>query len=394
MWNLIRRRRWLFIAAAAILAIVVLRATLFRQQPLAVEVATVRRGLVEDAVANSQAGTVRSRNRARLGVERAGRVVSLPHREGASVKRGTVLLELDPTSARNQLDLALRDRDALRASIQSASAAARLANQELERIQKLHAQNVVSQEQLDQSRSRAEAAQAELDAARARLARAESSVRLANDELAHQRVLAPFDGIVTARFVEVGESVVPGQPVLELTDPARLYVVAPIDEIDIGRLRNGLPARVTLDPYPGLEWTGVVSRVSAVVNDIKEQNRTLDVEVELKPDPTHPEPKPGTSADVQIVLDRRDQVLRVPTFAVAEGKRVLVVQNGHAVTRVVEAGLKNWEWTEVRSGLKDGERVITNLDRQGLKPGVAVVAEERAEPGRTPESPRAKSAGS
>ena len=374
------RLRWLLVGVAAILVIALMRVTLFRAKPVEVEVATVTRGMVEDAVANSQAGTVKARQRARLGVERAGRVASVPHREGSAVRSGTVLLELDATSARHQLDLARRERDAIRASIQAARAAAELARTEHDRIQKLLAQGVASQEQMDQTKSRLDAANAELEGAQARLERAESAVRMASDELNHLRVTAPFDGIVTARFVEVGESVVPGQGVLELTSPARLYVTAPIDEIDIGRLKTGLPARVTLDPYPGVAWSGVVTRVSAVVNDIKEQNRTLDVDVELEAEKSHPEPRPGTSADVQIILDRRDGVLRVPTFAVAEGKRVLVVEGGKAVAKEIQAGLKNWEWTEVRGGLREGERVITNLDRQGLKAGVAVAIKDKVEP--------------
>jgi HlyD family secretion protein len=374
-----RHARWLIGIAVAIGLIAALRATVFKPKPLDVEVAAADIGPVEDAVANSQAGTVRARRRSRLGVERAGRVVAIPHREGAVVKRGAVLLELDASSARHQLDLARREQEALRAALLSAQAAARLARQEFTRIETLSAQNVVSAEQLDQARSRRDAADAELQAAEARLARAASAVRMANDELAHLKVVAPFDGVISTRLVEVGESVIPGQPVLELVSLERLYVSAPIDELDIGRLKVGLPARVTLDPYPGVTWNGVLSLVSAVVNDVREQNRTLDVEVEMAPDPTRPTPKPGTSADIQIVLDRRDSVLRVPTFAIAENRRVMVIENGRATTREVKTGLKNWEWTEVREGLKPGERVITNLDRPGLKAGVAVAPKERAE---------------
>ena len=388
-----RRIRWLAIAGGVVVFFLILRITLFRPRPLDVEVARVEHGMVEDVVTNSQAGTVKSRLRARVGAERAGRVVAIPFREGASVRRHAVLVQLDPSSARVQLDLAQRDRDALRAARESARAAATLAGQDHQRTTRLLAQGVASQEQMDQTNSRLDGATAELNAAEARYSRAESAVRLAHDELAHLQVVAPFDGVVTQRFVEVGESVVPGQAVLEVMSPDHLYVSAPIDEIDIGRLETGLPARVTLDPYPGHTWRGRVTRVSSIVNDIKEQNRTLEVEVDVDTEPGHPHPKPGTSADVQIVLARRDRVLRVPTFAVAEGKRVLVVNGGKAVSRDVEVGLKNWEWTEIRKGVREGESVITNLDRQGLKAGVAVVARERgsepAKKGASENKPRA-----
>jgi HlyD family secretion protein len=225
---------------------------------------------------------------------------------------------------------------------------------------------------MDLSKSKLEGAEAGLVGAEAQERRARSAVRLAQGEIEHLRVLAPFDGVVSQRMVEVGESVVPGQPVLEVVSLDRLYVSAPLDETDIGRVSEGLPARVTLDPYRGRVWQGVVTRVSPVVNDLREQNRTLDVEVEMQPDSTAPEPKPGTSADVEIILAHRDGVLRVPTHAVIEGKRVLVIEKGQAVERQVKTGLRNWDWTEITEGLSEGSQVITSLEKQGVKPGVRV----------------------
>jgi HlyD family secretion protein len=183
---------------------------------------------------------------------------------------------------------------------------------------------------------------------------------------------------VSQRLVEIGESVIPGQPVMEVVSLDPLYVSAPLDEIDIGRVSEGLPARVTLDPYRGRVWQGVVTRVSPVVNDALEQNRTLEVEVEMKRDPSAPTPKPGTSADVEIVLDRRDGVLRVPTNAVIEGRRVLVIDKGQAASREVKTGLRNWDWTEVQDGVKEGDRVITSLEKQGVREGARVVATDAA----------------
>lgn len=387
-----RWRRWLIIIGAVVLGIALLRATLLRPRPLEVEVARVERGTVEDAVANSQAGTVKARFRSRLGIERAGRVESIPYREGAKVRRGDVLVQLDVSTARTQLEAARRDLETQRAMLESSRAAATKAQRDFERTQKLRASDLVSDEQMDQAKTALDAAQADLSAAQARVARAAAAVRLAQDELEHMRVTAPFDGVIAQRLVEVGESVIPGQAVIELVDPVRLYVSAPIDEMDSGRLREKLPARITLDPYPGQTWQGTLSRVFPVVNETKEQNRTLEVEVELPPDPDKPTPKPGTSADVEIVLDRREGVLRIPTFAVIEGKRVLAVVKGKTVSRDVKIGLKNWEWTEVTSGLKEDDMVVTNLDKQGVKAGIAVKTRERGAANATA-STRARSDG-
>jgi HlyD family secretion protein len=335
---------------------------------------------------------VKARFRSRLGIERAGRVDRIPFREGAKVRRGDALVQLEVSTARTQLEAARRDLETLRAMLESTRAAAAKAQRDFDRTQRLRASDLVSDEQMDLAKTTMDAAQADLRAAEARGERAAAAVRLAQDELDHMRVTAPFDGVIAQRLVEVGESVNPGQAVIELVDPVRLYVSAPIDEMDSGRLREALPARITLDPYPGQTWQGTLSRVFPVVNDTKEQNRTLEVEVELPPDPNKPTPKPGTSADIEIVLDRREGVLRIPSFAVIEGKRVLLVVNGRTVSRDITIGLKNWEWTEVTSGLQTGDMVVTSLDKPGVTAGIAVKTRER---GANPAAPAtgARSAG-
>jgi HlyD family secretion protein len=376
--------RWALVVAGVVLLIVLLRATVFRPKAIEVQTAIAERGAVEDVVTNSQAGTVRARRRSSLGAERAGRVTAIPFRESARVRRGAVLLQLDASTARTALDLARRERDVQRAHVESARAAYALAQIEHERAESLRAQDVISQGEMDRIRTRFEEARAALAGAEATASRADASVRLAEDDLAHMQVTAPYDGVIAQRLVEVGESVVPGQPVIEVVSPESLYVSARIDEVDIGRLRIGLPARVTLDPYRGLTWSGQVSRVFPVVDDRLEQNRTLTVEVDIVPAPDRPQPLPGTSADIVIVLDERKDVLRVPTFAVIEGRRVLVVENGRAVAREVTTGLRNWEWTEITAGLEAGEPVITNLDKQGVRAGAAVEATPREDANAAP----------
>ena len=106
------RLRWWLIAAGFVVLVVALRATACRPRPIEVEVATVGRGIVEDAVTNSQAGTVKARQRARVGAERAGRVAAIPRREGSHARRGETLLMLDASTAQMQLEAAKRDLEA------------------------------------------------------------------------------------------------------------------------------------------------------------------------------------------------------------------------------------------------------------------------------------------
>ena len=365
--------KWAAVLGGIVLIVFVLRFTLFRSKPIPVEAAAAERGTVAETVTNSRAGTVRARLRAQVGAETPGRVIAIPKREGAVVAKGEVLIQLDTETAERQLDLARRDLEAGRARLESARAAADLARIERERTERLaQSGEFVSQGQLDQVQARDTSAQAEWRAVQAMLERAQAALRLAEQQLRDFGVRAPFDGIVSQLYTEIGESVVPGRPLLELLAPDSLYVSAPIDEVDIGRVREGLPARVTLDAFPGVSYEGSVTRVAPFVSDILGQSRTMEIEVDFRTGADQPRPRPGASADVEIILDTRAGVLRVPTFAVMERKRVLVVSDGKAEAREVKIGLHNWEFTEIVSGLSPGDRVITSLDRPGVKDGARV----------------------
>ena len=100
--------RWWLIAGGLVVLAFVLRATACRPRPIEVEAVPVARGLVEDAVTNSQAGTVKARLRARVGADRAGRIAAIPRREGSRVRRGETLLLLDASTAETQLVAAQR----------------------------------------------------------------------------------------------------------------------------------------------------------------------------------------------------------------------------------------------------------------------------------------------
>jgi HlyD family secretion protein len=365
------RRSW-WIAGGAVVAIVLLRLTVFRAAPVLVETGRVERGEVEETVTNSQAATVKSRLRSKLGAEAAGRVARIAHREGARVAAGEVLVELDAEIASRRLDLAREELAMARQRLAAARAADALARRELERARALRASSLVSQEQLDEALASADRTTAEVGADSAQVERGAAAVRLAAGDLRHQAVRAPFAGVVTEVITEVGESVVPGQPLIEILDPDQLYVSAELDEVDIGRVVTGLPARVRFDPYPDVKVPGTVVRVAPYVSDVQQQNRTLEVEVTFRRRPGDPDPRPGTSADVEIILNSRRGALRVPTFAILEGTHALVVRRGRAERRAIVPGIRNWDYTEILSGLSEGEQVITNLDRVPVKAGARV----------------------
>lgn len=370
-----RARTWLLVGGVAAAAAVAFRLTVLAPEPVPVRTAAVERGVVEQTVSNTRVGTVRVRRRARLSPQVGGLVVELPRREGAVVAAGELLLELDDRVQRAQLELAERAVVSAEAQGREACLAAELAGKELERARALHRQGIASDQSLDALQTDSDRAAAACDAARAALAQARAQVDMARVEVELTELRAPFAGVVADLSTEVGEWITPSPPgvpippVVDLLDPASLYVSAPIDEVDAERVRPGLEARVTVDSRPGEVMAGRVGRVAPFVLDQLEQNRTVEVEVELDQPGAAAGVLPGTSADVEVVLERRPGVLRVPTAAIADGGSALVLAGGRLVERRLELGLGNWQLTEVVAGLAEGERVVVARDSADVEAG-------------------------
>jgi HlyD family secretion protein len=104
----------------------------------------------------------------------------------------------------------------------------------------------------------------------------------------------------------------------------------------------------------------------------QEQNRTLRVEAEFKDSRPAANLVAGLSADLEVILEARDNVLRIPTYALLEGSRVLVARDGRLVEKKVSTGLHNWSYTEITSGLSAGQLVVVSLDRPEVKAGARV----------------------
>jgi HlyD family secretion protein len=357
-----------------------LRYTVFAPDPIEVHVEPVARGLVESTVTNSKAGTVEARRRSRIASEIGGRVIEIAHREGARVAEGQALVRLSPTSHAAQLELRIQGVAVAQSGFQDACLRRDRAKRELARTQRLAENNVASEDRLDELQFQSDSARVECEGARAELGRAEARKSSADAELGKTVIVAPFAGVIAEVNVEVGEWVTPSPPlltsppVIDLIDPTSIFVSAPMDEVDSGSIRAGLPVKLTVDSRPGESFRGRVLRVAPYVLDEEAQNRTLEIEVGID-DPTLAESLlPGTSADAEVILEARDNVLRVPTSALLQNQSVLILEEGELVERSIEIGLRNWQFAEVVAGLSEGERVVVSLDKLEIAAGAKAVS--------------------
>jgi HlyD family secretion protein len=359
-----------------------LRMTVLAPKIITIEATRVTIGLVEQTISNTRAGTVKVRHRARLSPETGGRVVSLPFREGDRVSKGEILVVLEASVQKARVELAGEDVRAATARAEEACLAADQASKELARFIELKAQGIASDQVLDSLTSDRDRARASCRAAGATLGQARASQRLAQAELALTELRAPFAGIIAEVSTEVGEWITPAPPgiaippVIDLIDPSSVYITAPIDEMDAERVEIGQEVRLSVDSRQGEHFNGTLVRVAPYVQDMVEQNRTVEVEAELDDPVLAAGFLPGTSADMEIIVARRDQVLSIPTGAVAQDDQVLVVKDGFLVARSITTGLSNWRTTEVVDGLSADELVVVSRDSTAVKAGAQVSVQE------------------
>jgi len=347
--------------------------------PIAVTVATITPGDVEATVTNTRAGSVKACRRARLAPLNGGLIDTMLVKEGQRVTAGEILVSLWNKDIAAELVLAKNEADAARARAGETCVRYNVAKKEATRQNKLLQQKLTSQEQAEAAQGNAMAAKAGCEAANSSTKVALSKIGVINVAMQRTLVHAPFDGIVAEVNGEVGEFVtpspvgVPTLPVIDLIDFRCIYVAAPIDEVDAPSINVGMPARISLDAFPNHPFNAVVQRIAPYVQDREKQSRTIDVDVYFSHTIGEHNLLPGYSADAEIILTRKQSVLRLPTEAIFSDNQVYVYRDDNTLEkRTIVKGTGNWGFTEIVSGLKAGDRVITSIGIEGLIDGLTV----------------------
>jgi len=356
-----------------------------RPKPVAVLLTVIDQGRVESSIANTRAGTVEACMRTKLSATMGGRIEVLAVKEGDKVKKGQLLMKLWNDDQQAQSSLAMAQVETARKRVLEACTVAASAEREADRQTSLFKQGFVSGSRDEQARAEAQARRAGCDAAKADVAQTQARVNATRVEQNRTVLYAPFAGTVAKIVGEVGEYStpsppgVPTPPAIDLIDDTCLYVRAPMDEVDAPKISAGQTVRISFDALPKQSFPGKVKRVAPYVSAVEKQARTVDIEATLDAtDKAAPRLLVGYSADVEVVLALRENVVRVPTSALQEGGRVLLASaDGTLQERTLKTGLANWEFTEVLEGLAVGDKVVTSLEREGVKPGVHFVVDEK-----------------
>jgi HlyD family secretion protein len=364
--------------AIAVIAIVLASWYFTRPKPLEVELATIATGNVEASIVNTRAGTIKSCQRSNLAPITGGQIAKIWIKEGDHVQKGQVLLELWSQDLLAQRDLAQRQLAMAQERRRETCILAENARRESIRTQQLVEQGFVSSQRADDANANARSRQASCEATISDIKRAEAQIRISQAGIDRTIITAPFSGVIGKISGELGEFTtpsppgIPTPPTIDLIDDSCLYVTAPMDEVDAPKIRVGQETRIKLDAIPEKVFSGKVRRIAPYVTEIEKQARTVDIEVDFLQVPSDAL-LVGYSADVEVILERKDNVLRIPTQAIRQNNKVWIVDaKNRLVEQQLETGLSNWSFTEIRSGLKAGDQVLISFDQDNIKAGVAV----------------------
>ena len=329
-------------------------------------------------------GTVEARRGYALGPTVASRVLRVLVDQGDTVKAGQLVAELDPvdltdrvTSGELAAQRAASTIRAAEAQLAEAQSRAQVAVSGARRYVELRAQGFVSQEATDAKAHEANAAKAGVDAAVAQVTAARRDYDRAQADVAgvgklrtQARLVSPVDGVVSARLVEPGTTVVAGQAVVQVIDPATLWVRARIDQAQSGGVRVGQPAEIVLRSDAKRAYRGEVQRVD-LVSDAVTEERIVNVGFATRPEAI----SVGDLVEVTIRIAELANVRSVPSAAVKRVDRqdgVWGVNKGRVTFRPVKVGTTTLEGrSQILDGLDGGDEVVVHSE-QALKPDAKV----------------------
>jgi HlyD family secretion protein len=360
----------------AAIALIVAIWLLSRPKPLEVAIHVVKRGLVESTVINTRAGTVEACQRTKLSTITGGRIDHLGVSEGDRVEAGQVLMRLWQGDLRAAEGVAQARLTSARQRQRETCALAKQALKDANRQEELVKGKFVSPTAAEKSRAEADARHAACASSEAEVETALRQLESIATDLDRTVIIAPFSGTIAKINGELGEISTPSPtgiampPAIDLIDDTCLYVKAPMDEVDAPKIQPGQSVRINVDALKGKRFSGRVRRVAPYITAVEKQARTVDVDIDFISSEEARGLLVGYSVDVEIILASRDNTPLVPTNALLDGAKALILgKDGIVVERSVKTGISNWEQTEILSGIKAGERVITSLKLAGLREG-------------------------
>ena len=406
-----KKRQWLWVGIGASILLLMVIAVFGSKKtpPMLVSTEKVMVRTITQLV--SATGKIHPQTEVKLAPEVSGEIVELPVKDGDAVKKGQLLFRINPEVTKAQVEQAAAALAAAKAQNLQAKAQLLLREDELRRAKELYKQNLISESEYLTATTNAEVAKATYEASLYDIQRLESQLRQQRENLLRTTVYSPIDGHVTLLNSKLGERVVgtsmmTGTEVIRVADLTKMEVRVDVNENDIVNVKKGDTARIAVDAYPNQKFTGVVYEIAntAKTTGAGTQEQVTNFEVKILILDHQGKLRPGMSANADIETETATNVLTVPIQSVTvrnidEGlsaeeiaerremkdkqsddntsaseksqlmqaradkeklSRVVFVKEGDiARMRKVETGIADNAYIEIKSGVKEGEEVIS-----------------------------------
>jgi len=363
-------------------------------------------------------GKIQPEKEVKISSDVSGEIIALPVKEGEQVKKGDLLVKINPDLYQSGLERAKASVNNAKASLEQAKARLTSAQDEFKRSKSLYEKGIVSKADFQKAETNYKVAQATYNSAKFSLQSAYANLKEAQDNLQRTTIYSPISGTISALNVETGERVVgtkqmTGTEIMRIANLNNMEAVVDINENDIVKIKVGDSANVEVDAYMNDKFKGVITEIAnSAQNKLSSGDEITNFKVKirllkdsykhlLEGKPSYYSPfRPGMTAAVDIITNVKKNVIGVPISAVTTRKDtssvkkkrkdieektskkdikpfevVFIVKDNKAKIQVVKTGIQDDTHIEVKEGLKEGDEIITgpyNLLSKRLKNGEAV----------------------
>ena len=324
-------------------------------------------------------GTINPVNTVSVGSTVSGLIKEIYVDFNSEVKKGQLMAQIDPANFEAQVQQNQAQINNAYANLARLQAVAEYDQKQYERYKNLYAKNFVAKSELDEKYSTYKSDMAQINAARAQISQYQASLKTAQTNLGYTKIIAPVDGTVISREIDLGQPVAASFQAPELftiaQDLTKMQIEVSVSEADIGKVKEGQDVTYTLDGYPDSQFEGKVTQVRlspTTVSNVVTYTVIVDVDNEdLKL-------KPGMTANVSIITSQSDNVVCVPNMALkftpADNKErykkqgVWILDKNKPKRIEIETGASNDSSTEILSGdINEGTLVILNAQGKNSK---------------------------
>ena len=357
----------LIIAAVAVCGI----AGISKSKEIKYETKPIERCTITQVVEAS--GTINPVNTVSVGSTVSGLIKEIFVDYNDVVKKGQILAQIDPANFIAQVQQNQAQINNAQANLQKLQAIANYDQKQYARYKNLYAKNFVAKSELDEKLSTYQSDLAQMNAARAQINQYRASLKTAQTNLSYTKIIAPVDGTVISREIDLGSPVAASFQAPELftiaQDLTKMQIEVSVSEADIGKVKEGQNVTYTLDGYPDSTFEGKVTQVRlspTTVSNVVTYTVIVDVNNEdLKL-------KPGMTANVSIITSQSNDVLCVPNMALKftpdingpkyKNQGLWILEHGRAKRVEIETGASDDSSTEVISkSLNEGAKVIMGI---------------------------------